>query len=183
LRFESHFLQGIIMTRSFLTCCTVLGFAAGCSQQPVAPAALQSRAALSANVAENDKPNFNLEVILRAPDGASGFGHVKFRQDNDDAERIDLGVWVRDLAPNAHYRLQRAVDTVVDDNCTSEAWLTLGEGTTPQDVITDDQGTAKQDLFRVIASPRGTAFDIHFRVLNAAGEAVLASDCYQFFAR
>jgi hypothetical protein len=131
------------------------------------------------------KPNFNLEVILRAPDGSGGFGHVKFRQANDDATIVDLGVWVRDLAPNTHYKLQRAVDTVVDDECTSTSWLTLGKGTTPQDIVTDEGGTGREDLFRLLTSPIGTAFDIHFRVVNTATPpaVVLSSDCYQFFVR
>jgi len=128
-------------------------------------------------------PNFNLEIILRATNGAEGFGHVTFRQANDDATRVDLGVWVRDLTPNTHYRLQRAVDTAIDDNCTSDAWLTLGEGAVAQDIATDDRGTAKQDLFRVLPTPKGTPFDIHFRVVTVSGAPVLASDCYQFYVR
>jgi len=129
------------------------------------------------------EPNFNLEVILRAPEGSVGFGHVKFRQNNDDVERVDLGVWVRDLSPDTHYRLQRATDTPVDDVCTSNSWLTLGEGATPQDVITDDRGTAKQDLFRVLTGAVGSSFDIRFRVVTTSGVPVLLSECYQFFIR
>lgn len=125
----------------------------------------------------------DLEVILRAPEGADGFGHVKFRQANDDAKRIDLGVWVRDLAPDTHYRLQRATDAVVNDACTSTGWLTLGEGPVAQDVVTDDRGTAKQDLFRVLTTPVGTPFDIHFRLVTTACVPVLESACYQFFVR
>jgi hypothetical protein len=139
------------------------------------------RAAVIAPDALN--PNFNLEVILRPAEGSDGFGHVKFRQANDDVTRIDLGVWVRDLAPNTHYQLQRAVDIVVDGNCTSTSWLTLGDGLVAQDIVTDDGGTAKQDLFRVVANPVGTAFDIHFRVITTAGMPVLTSDCYQYFVR
>jgi hypothetical protein len=128
-------------------------------------------------------PNFNLEIILRATDGTKGFGHVTFRQANDDATRIDLGVWVRDLAPNTHYRLQRAVDTAIDDNCASSSWLTLGEGTVAQDIVTDDRGTAKQDLFRVLTTPKGTPFDIYFRIVTTTGTPVLTSDCYQYYVR
>ena len=80
-------------------------------------------------------PNFNLEIILRAAGDTKGFGHVTFRQANDDATRVDLGVWVRDLAPNTHYWLQRTVDTAIDDHCTSDSWLTLGEGTVAQDIF------------------------------------------------
>src|SRR5215813_15008163 len=91
-----------------------------------------------------ESPNFNLEVILRG----EGFGHVKFRQNNDAPFIITLDVWVRDLAPNTSYLLQRAVDTVIDDNCTSTAWLTLGKGLVPQSIITDDNGTGREQLFR-----------------------------------
>jgi hypothetical protein len=141
------------------------------------------RAASTGAALESVNPNFNLEVILRPSDGGDGFGHVTFRQANDPAKRIDLGVWVRDLAPNTHYRLQRAVDVVVDDNCSSDSWLTLGEGTVAQDIVTDDRGTAKQDLFRVVTNPIGTAFDIRFRVVTTAGVPVLSSDCYQYYVR
>jgi len=127
-----------------------------------------------------ESPNFNLEVILRGDDG--GFGHVKFRQPNDADAIIYLDTWVRDLAPNTSYLLQRAVDTTVDDNCTSTGWLTLGRGTTPQTIDTDDRGTGTAELFRSVAAfPVGTTFDIHFRVIDAATSAVvLESACYQF---
>jgi len=125
-----------------------------------------------------ETPNFNLEVILRG----EGFGHVKFRQPNDGSFIINLDVWVRDLAPNTSYLLQRAVDTVIDDNCTSTAWLTLGKGLVPQSIITDDNGTGREQLFRNVAAfPPGSEFDIHFRVINeATSEVVLTSPCYQF---
>jgi hypothetical protein len=165
---------------------------AGCeTQRPLAPQsaantltnASSSSAANSASASV--KPNFNLEVILRAPNNGDGFGHVKFRQANDDSTIVDLGVWVRDLAPNTHYRLQRAVDTVIDDQCTSTSWLTLGKGAVAQDLITDDTGTAREDLFRVLTNAIGSAFDIRFRVVTTAATpvVVLASDCYQFFVR
>lgn len=127
-----------------------------------------------------ETPNFNLEVILRGDDGA--FGHVKFRQPNDADAIIYLDTWVRDLAPNTSYLLQRAVDTTIDDNCTSTGWLTLGRGTTPQTIDTDDRGTGTAELFRSVAAfPAGTTFDIHFRVIDAATSAVvLESACYQF---
>ncbi len=164
------------------------GLLAGCERTPLvlephsaAPMALS----VATGAADAVKPNFNLEVILRAPDGGDGFGHVKFRQANDDATIVDLGVWVRDLAPNTHYKLQRAVDTIVDDECTGTSWLTLGEGSTPQDIVTDDAGTGRADLFRLLTSPIGTAFDIHFRVVSTATPpaVALSSDCYQFFVR
>src|SRR5690349_753735 len=89
-----------------------------------------------------ETPNFNLEVILRG----QGFGHVKFRQPNDDEKVVYLDTWVRDLAPNRSYLLQRAVDTTIDDDCTSTAWLTLGKGAVAQTIDTDDRGTATVEL-------------------------------------
>jgi len=125
-----------------------------------------------------ETPNFNLEVILRG----DGFGLVKFRQPNDAAAIVYLDTWVRGLAPSTEYVLQRAVDPVVDDECTSTAWLTLGRGTEPQSITTDATGTGRQELFRNLAAfPPGTEFDIHFRVVDAVTQAVvLDSECYQF---
>jgi len=125
-----------------------------------------------------ETPNFNLEVILRG----EGFGLVKFRQPNDDARIVHLDVWLRDLAPNTSYLLQRAVDTNVDDNCTSTAWLTLGKGLLPQSITTDETGTGREELFRNLgAFPPGSEFDIHFRVIEeATSTVVLTSKCYQF---
>ena len=125
-----------------------------------------------------ETPHFNDEIILRG----DGFGLVKFRQPNDADRTVYLDVWVRDLAPNTAYKLQRAVDTNVDDNCTSSSWLTLGKGTTPQNIVTDSQGTGREDLFRNLgAFAPGTTFDIHFQVIDAVSSAVvLTSDCYQF---
>ena len=89
---------------------------------------------------------------------------MKFRQPNDADRIVYLDVWVRDLAPNTAYQLQRAVDTVVDDNCTSSGWLTLGKGTTPQTIVTDSRGTGREDLFRNLgAFAPGTTFDIQNR--------------------
>jgi hypothetical protein len=125
-----------------------------------------------------ETPNFNLQVILRG----EGFGLVKFRQPNDDALIIHLDTWVRDLAPNTSYLLQRAVDATVDDNCTSTAWLTLGKGSQPQSITTDASGTGREELFRSVAAfPVGSEFDIHFRVIEeATSKVVLSSECYQF---
>jgi hypothetical protein len=100
----------------------------------------------------------------------------------NDAERIvNLDVWVRDLQPNSHYRLQRATDANVNDDCTGTNWLTLGKGSVPQDIVTDARGTGRAELFRNLGTTAvGSQFDIHFRVIDAAGTPVLNSDCYQF---
>ena len=125
-----------------------------------------------------ETPNFNLEVVLRG----EGFGLVKFRQPNDDALIVYLDVWLRDLEPNTSYFLQRAVDSNVDGNCTSTAWLTLGKGAVTQSITTDDTGTGREKLFRNLAAfPVGSEFDIHFRVIEEdTGAVVLTSKCYQF---
>ena len=129
-------------------------------------------------------PNFNLEAILRpGADGpGGGFGLVKFRQPKDADTIVFLDVWVRDLAPDHGYFLQRATDSSVDDDCSGANWLTLGQGPLPQVITTDDRGTGRADLFRSLAAiPLGTEFDIHFRVIDAVTSAVvLESACYQF---
>jgi hypothetical protein len=126
-----------------------------------------------------EAPNFNLQVILR-PVGDDGFGLVKFRQPNDVLTVVRLDTWVRDLAPSASYYLERAVDVVVDDACTSTDWLRLGEGPTVVPVVTDDAGTGRAELWRSVPPLPGMEFDIHFRIVDANGTAVLQSECYQF---
>lgn len=129
---------------------------------------------------EQATPDFNLEVVLRAT-GSSGFGLVKFRQPKDDAFIVYLDTWVRDLAPNTAYRLQRAVDGIVDDICAGTDWITLGQGPTPHAIITDDKGTGAADLWRGVPALPGLEFDIHFRVIDGAtGAVVLQSECYQY---
>lgn len=125
-----------------------------------------------------ETPHFNLQIVLRG----EGFGLVRFRQPNDDARIVHLDTWVRDLAPNTSYLLQRAADANVDDNCTSTAWLTLGKGSQPQSITTDATGTGREELFRDLAAfPVGSEFDIHFRVIEeGSGAVVLTSQCYQF---
>jgi hypothetical protein len=127
-----------------------------------------------------ETPNFNLEVVLRG--AVSGFGLVKFRQPNDADKIIYLDTWVRGLAPHTSYRLQRAVDTNLDGECTGDAWLTLGKGLTPEAIVTDDRGTGRAKLFRSVAAfPVGSQFDIQFRVIDDATSAVvLESACYQY---
>ena len=66
-----------------------------------------------------------------------GFGLVKFRQPNDGEAIIYLDTWVRGLAANTSYVLQRAVDTTIDGDCTSSAWLTLGKGAAAQAIVTE----------------------------------------------
>ena len=139
-------------------------------------------AAKSANA---ETSPFNLEVILRGEDNR--FGHIKFRQDNDPEKIINLDTWVRDLEPNHEYLLQRAVDAIneVDGNCTSTSWLTLGYGLTAHSIFTDGNGTGNEALWRSVAAlASGSAFDIHFRVVDASNmNVVLISDCYKYVVR
>lgn len=127
-----------------------------------------------------ETPNFNLEVVLRS-DG-DGFGLVKFRQPNDGEFVVHLDTWVRGLAPNTAYRLQRAVDTDVDGVCTSASgWLTLGQGLTPFAITTDGTGTGRAALWRGVPALAGSEFDIHFQVIDdVTGAVVLQSACYQY---
>jgi len=166
---------------------TLGALAAACGVERPDPAAPSLTAGgwtgLSASAWGPETPPFNNEIILRDVSGENGFGHVKFRQPNDADKIVYLDTWVRDLAPNASYRLQRAVDTQLDDVCTGTGWLTLGQGTTPAAIVTDARGTGRAALFRNLgATPTGTEFDIHFRVVTDASPpaVVLQSGCYQF---
>ena len=154
----------------------------GCQKTIIEPAADLNQPAIIENAPTPAEPNFNLEAILRGE--GNSFGHVKFRQDNDIDKIVSLDVWVRDLEPNHEYKLRRAVD-VPDNDCTSTSWLILGQGLTPQSIITDETGSAKQNLWRNLSAfASGTSFDIHFQVIDAATSAVvLNSDCYQFTVR
>ena len=128
-----------------------------------------------------ETPHFNLEAVLRptAIGPEKGFGLIKFRQPNDESTTIHLDVWVRDLAPNTTYYVQRAVDTNVDDNCTGTNWTMPLLGT----ITTDDSGTGRAELLRPLpAILLGMTFDIHFRIAETptASSGVLESACYQF---
>ena len=129
-------------------------------------------------------PKFNVEAQLRPVAGGpeGGFGLVKFRQPKDGDTIVLLDVWVRDLAPNHSYFLQRATDASVDDDCTGTNWLTLGQGPAPQAITTDETGTGRAHLFRALpATLLGMEFDIKFRVIDAiTSGVVLQSACYQF---
>ena len=128
---------------------------------------------------------YNLEVVLRG-EGSRG-GHIHFRQDRDAAKIIDLDTKVHHLEPDREYLLQRAVDpiNVVDGNCTSTSWLTLGYGLNPHGRRADEKGNGEDILWRDVAAiPSGSTFDIHFRVIDASTlDVVLVSDCYQYTVR
>jgi hypothetical protein len=134
-----------------------------------------------------ETPNFNLQAVLRpaAAGPAGSFGLVKFRQPNDADKIVYLNVWVRDLAPDQSYYLERATDSVANDDCLGMNWLRLGQGLTTTAIETDHSGTGRATLFRSLALiPIGTSFDIQFRVVRPVdavnSEVVLESGCYQF---
>jgi hypothetical protein len=173
--------QKILVTVLLLSSLTL--FSLSCQKETALKQQPQEEIATAVGIANN--PTFNLEVILRGE--GDRFGHIKFRQDVDPSKIIVLDTWVRDLEPNHQYLLQRAVDAanVLDGNCTSTNWLTLGKGLTPQSILTDDSGTGSEELWRdVSTAASGTKFDIHFRVVEASTMAVvLNSDCYQYEVR
>lgn len=146
-------------------------------------AVLTTVAAVAAVTAQADS-GANLQAVLRPVGGApdNGFGLVKFRQPKDADKIVYLDVWVRDLAPNHAYSLQRAVDTNVNDECTGTVWVTLGRGSVAQAITTDETGTGRANLFRDLSLvPLGMQFDINFRVIDAVTLAVvLESSCYQY---
>jgi len=158
---------------------TVALLSLACADQPAAPNTDVAGLTTTAFQAWGpETPQFNLEVVLRG----DGFGLVKFRQPNDGETVVHLDTWVRDLAPSHSYRLQRAVDTVIDGVCTSASgWLTLGQGLTPYAIETDATGTGRAALWRAVPPTPGAVFDIHFRVIDdATGAVVLQSECYQY---
>jgi hypothetical protein len=180
------------MSRFSFAITVLIALATGaCTQRgngPTAPSQVASGgsgAVLGADAASPnaEQPPFNLEVLLRG----DGFGLVKFRQEQDPTQSIvTLDTFVRDLAPNTSYSLQRAVDVALDGVCTNTSgWLTLGEGLTPQPIVTDNTGTAHADLWRNLSAfAPGSAFDINFRVIeNGTGAVVLQSECYRFVVR
>lgn len=176
------------------------------SLMDVAPSSVSGPSGINSPDPKNltaTKTNFNLNVKLRSvkPGEDRGedrgddqgddhgerrsMGHIRFRQDEDAAKIITLDVLVHGLEPNHSYQLQRAVDTNLDGNCTSTAWLTLGKGLIPQSILTDSKGKGEEDLWRDVSSvASGTTFDIHFQVIDEVTLAVvLTSDCYQFTVR
>jgi hypothetical protein len=131
---------------------------------------------------------YNLDVKLYSSETvkfdskSSGFGFIKFRQDPNVPLTITLDTWVFNLAPDHDYLLQRAVNPITDNDCTSTAWLTLGKGLVSQPIHTDDFGNGMENLFRnVPASSEGTTYRIHFQIIDAVSLAtVLTSDCDQY---
>ena len=170
----------LTIATAILGACTQKSSTAPSSAASGASSAVLGADAQSPNA---EQPPFNLEVVL----GGDGFGLVTFRQEKDPSQSIvTLDTFVRDLAPNTSYSLQRAVDVALDGACTNASgWLTLGEGLTPHPIVTDDTGTGRAALWRDLSSfAPGSAFDIDFRVIeNSTGAVVLQSECYRFVVR
>jgi len=143
----------------------------------------QKTASGSDNARDCAPDPYNLDVILNGAGNSEGT--IKFRQDPDPEKIVTLDTKVKHLEPNQEYLLQRAVDPIIDGNCTGTGWLTLGLGPTPQSIPTNGGGNGHEELWRDLSAvPSGTVFDIHFRVLDAANSAVvLTSGCYQFTVR
>jgi len=181
------------MSRFFpaITVLIAIATVGACTQRgngPTAPSPATLSGASAAPGVDAQSPNaeqppFNLEVVL----SGDGLGLVKFRQEKDAAQTIvTLDTFVRNLAPNTSYSLQRAVDVALDGVCANTSgWLTLGEGLTPHPIITDDTGTGRAALSRNLSAfAPGSGFDIDFRVIeNATGTVVLQSGCYRFVVR
>ena len=135
----------------------------------------------------NSKPAYDLDVLLLGmAKGSSSSGFIKFRQNPDSAKIINLDTRISRLQPNHAYILERAVNPIADTSgCTSTAWLKLGAGLTPLSIHTDGFGNGEAQLWRdVSAIATGTAFHIHFQVIDSASSTpVLSSDCYNYAVR
>jgi hypothetical protein len=161
---------------------TISLFVVSCDKDPG-----QSDPACSILHMNNSGPCYNLDVVLKGNLKEKQLGFIKFRQDPDTNRIITLKTRIENLIPNHEYLLQRAVDAAndVDGVCAGSAWLTLGKGLTSQSILTDAHGNGSEELWRdVTAAARGTSFDIHFQIIDAATLAVvLTSDCYQYSVR
>lgn len=164
----------------------------GCKKDTSNPGNLKLKSLAAASDGQNSPPGnpmpaYNLNVFLNASiqnSAASGF--INFHQDPDAAKIITLDTRVSHLEPNHSYILERAVNPISDTTgCSSTAWLKLGLGLVPQAIHTDEHGNGEADLWRnVSAIASGTAFHIHFQVIDSASSTtVLTSDCYNYVVR
>ena len=142
-----------------------------------------TKTSINSSLREGAESAFNLEVTMHGTRNMNG--HIHFRQNPDPAKIITLDVMVHNLMPNHEYQLWRAVDTILDGNCTGTNWLALGKGLTAQSILTNQKGDGSEELWRsVTAIASGTIFDIHFEVRDKANnEVVLSSDCHQYTVR
>jgi hypothetical protein len=152
-------------------------------------AALGAAAAAGNSGPEPEDSEFEFRAVLRPAADPDGLGKVRFRQPVDADKKVYLDVWMRDLAPNHGYYLERAAEpTAVDGNpaCAEANWARLGKPDPPELIVTNDIGTGTAaGLWRNLAMfATGTQFDIAFRVVDATtGAVVLKSGCYHFTLR
>jgi hypothetical protein len=182
---QTKFLKAFLTGLAFMIIIAAISFS--CQKDVLDNQSLQANNAatedISAQFASAHAP-YNLDVILSGPGNNGGF--IKFRQDKDTAKIINLNTWVGNLRPNRKYLLQRAVNPITDTTqCSSTAWLTLGEGLQPKSIETDGDGNGHEDLWRdVSAVASGTQFYIHFQVIDSLTlKTVLTSGCYQYTVR
>jgi len=182
---QSKFFTGATVKKSLIFTLFIVLFSCKKDYAPADQLQLPNEESSASKANSSGESQYNLEVVLRGEGNRNG--HIHFRQDRDAAKIITLDTKIRHLEPNHEYLLQRAVDpiNVVDGNCTSTSWLTLGHGLTPRSIMTDDKGNGEEELWRdVSAIPSGSIFDIHFRVIDkVSGAVVLTSDCYQYTVR
>jgi hypothetical protein len=178
--FQPTSLMRIDLLKIFLF---IVCIAACRDKEDVTPAIVCSKADITKPY-DTDDPHFNLNIYLKA-ERTNVCGYVEFRQVADNAQFIHLDTWVHNLKPNTSYILQRAVDTTIDNNCTSTTWLTLGKGLTPQSILTNEKGDGYAELYRSVSMIAvGTSFDIHFQILEESTSAVaLSSDCFLYTVR
>jgi hypothetical protein len=135
----------------------------------------------------NEQPLYDLDVILLGITTHSpGSGIIKFRQNPDSPGIVTLDTRVGNLTPNHAFILERAVNPIADTTgCSSTAWLKLGAGLVPMSIHTDGNGFGEAELWRNVSSVApGTAFHIHFQVIDSVSSAVvLTSDCYNYVVR
>lgn len=161
----------------------LFGIRAGTAGLAAAVAALTLLLVPALAGADVKRPTPNFVAFLREPGGGplDGFGLLVFRQPADADVIAFLDVYVARLARNHDYFLQRAVDPLVDGNCTGTNWLTLGHGPVPAAVTTDGKGTGRAFLWRELSGVLGQELDIHFRLIDAhTSGVVLESGCKQF---
>ena len=162
----------------WLTLAVALIGVACTSESPTAPAALTAAADRSASHLATG-PRTDLNVELNGAGEAEG--SIRFRQPNDGLIQISLDTRIEGLAPDHDYYLQRAA-LVMGNGCVDGGWLTLGLGTVVTPIHTDGEGEGHAMLFRNLpATLVGTAFDIHFQIIDATTSAVvMQSRCYQY---
>ena len=72
---------------------------------------------------------------------------------------------------------------LADGVCAGTNWLTMGQGTTPQPILTDNTGTGRAALWRD-RDRDSDASDIYFRVIQTGTSNVaLQSDCHPLLLR